>query len=107
MSAWKKSLIVFLATIFTSPSAFGQKTDNSENSGANKAAEQQSEQGKDNANAQWSEGATRGQDRAAKVRSDPEQEKEQTQDMKKESKDKEGKGKQGEQPKKNNKGNKK
>ena len=104
-------MICSFVAILISQQAVAQEPGKSDNSNERKAAEQRSEQGKDSSNAQWSEGATRGQDRAAEVRSEPEREKEiekeQGQDMKKGGEETEDKQKEAKQQKKNNSGKKK
>lgn len=107
MSICRALLICSFVSILISQQAVGQEPGKSDNSNERKAAEQRSEQGKDSSNAQWSEGATRGQDRAAEVRSEPEREKEQSQDMKKGGEDTQDKQKEAKQQKKNNSGKKK
>jgi hypothetical protein len=69
--------------------AVGQRPDDVDGAGGSKAAEQRNEQSAESSNAQWSEGATRGQDRAAEVRQVPQGEKEQQKDKQKQSKQKE------------------
>ena len=102
-------MICSFVAILIGQQAVGQEPGKSDNSNERKAAEQHSEQGKDSSNAQWSEGATRGQDRAAEVRSEPEREKEkeQSQDMKKGGEDTKDKKMEAKQQKKNNSGKKK
>lgn len=78
MSISRVFLQVFLVSVLLVSQAIGQRVDRVENSDSIKAAEQRSEQGTQSSNAQWSEGATRAQDRAAEVRQKQQLEQEQT-----------------------------
>lgn len=117
MSISKVFLQGFLASVLLVSQAIAQKADRVENGDSLKSAEQRSEQGTQRSNAQWSESATRGHDRAAEVRQEPqlekeqEQEKEQQRDQQEAGKEKADSQKDGKQkdnkPQKNSKGKKK